>query len=347
MSPELVFALVVTGTIAWIAIPFIPAVWELMRPQDASPLNAVGQDSGLLTYFATSFASRMTTEGLLGTSVPRRLSDGSLVRVHNAVAPVAPTRQPITDIVVLMDDTPLPAGTSVAAECLARRTFHGGANSSYRAILGQRDVTLDPGSSVLRWVHANGRLEAATGTILMGRATSDREILLEAGVRFDRLDAPMVRVGGGGTLETPIMPMSSYTPFTPEHAIALGANYWRVRGDLVIPANSSLSGSLIVLGNVVVGEGARVQGSIKAHGTMHLKPGAVVMGSITARGRLVVEDGARLSGPVISETTVVIGAAVVGIASTRTTVAAPRVTLRPGATIYGAVMAADGGMSVK
>ena len=347
MTPALVFALLLLSTLAWISIPFIPAIMELVRPQDASPLNAVGQDSGLLTYFATSFAARMTTEGLLGTSVPPRLSDGSAVRVHNAMTPLAPARTPITDVVVLMDDTPIPAGTSVAVECLARRTFHGGANCNFRAILGQRDVKLGEGSTVLRWAHANGRLEAAAGTNLMGRATSDREILLEVGVFFDRLDAPMVRVGGGGTLETPIMPLTAYTPFTPPESISLGDGYWRVRGDLEIPAETSLGGSIIVIGNIIVNEGARIDGSIKAHGTIHVKTGAIIFGSLSARGRIVIEDGARLSGPIISETSIIVGAAVVGIASKRTTVTAPRVELRSGATVFGAVMAADGGESVK
>ena len=229
MSPDAVFALVLSGTVAWIAIPFIPALMELLRPKDAAPLNAVGQDAGSLTYFATSFTERVRSEGLLGTSVPPRLSDGSPVRVHNAMTPLTPSRDPITDVVVLMDDTPMMPGLVVATECLARRTFHGGTNCTYRAILGQRDVRLDEGSTVLRWVHANGRLEAAAGTRLMGRATSDREILLAVGVRFDRLDAPMVRVGGGGTLETPILPLSAFPPFVPERAIAFGAGYWRVR----------------------------------------------------------------------------------------------------------------------
>ena len=98
---------------------------------------------------------------------------------------------------------------------------------------------------------------------------------------------------------------------------------------------------------VVVGEGARVEGSIKAHGTMHVKSRAVVIGAVTARGRIVIEDGARLSGPVISETSIIIGASVVGVASKRTTVTAPRVELRKGATVYGAVMSADGGASVQ
>lgn len=346
MAPELVFTLVLVGTIGWIMIPFVPAMIELIRPKDASPLNAVGQDSGQLTYFATSFTERMKAEGLLGTSVPPKLSDGSRVRVHNAMQPLPIERDPISDVVVIMDDTPLVPGLAIATECLARRTFHGGANSSYRAILGQRDVQLGEGSTVLRWVHANGRLEAAKGTRLLGRATSDREILLETNVQFDRLDAPMVRVGGSGTLETPIMPLAAYTPFVPPNAIALAGGYWRVSGNLVIPGDTSVAGSIIVRGNVVVSEGARVEGSIKAHGTMHIKSRAVVMGSLSARERIVIEDGARLSGPVISEKSIIVGAAVVGIASKRTTVTAPRVELRSGATIYGAVMSADGGASV-
>ena len=48
----------------------------------------------------------------------------------------------------------------------------------------------------------------------------------------------------------------------------------------------------------------------------------------------------------MSKTLFIVGAAVIGIASKRTTVTAPRVELRTGATVYGAVMSADGGASV-
>ena len=44
---------------------------------------------------------------------------------------------------------------------------------------------------------------------------------------------------------------------------------------------------------------------------------------------------------------IIIGASVVGVGSQRTTVTAPRVELRSGATVYGAVMAADGGAAVR
>ena len=220
MSPETVFALLLLATIAWIAIPFIPALSELLRPRDAAPLASVGQDSGLLTYFATSFTERVTNEGLLGTTPPAWLSDGSAVRVHSAQTPIAPERGGTSDVVLVTDETPVPPGVNIAAELFAREVFRGGANGTYRAILGQRDVRLGAGSTVQRWVHANGSLAAATGTRLLGRATSDVSIVLEGGVQFDRLDAPVVRVGDGSA-ETQILPVSAYSPFLPGNAMVL------------------------------------------------------------------------------------------------------------------------------
>ena len=163
---------------------------------------------------------------------------------------------------------------------------------------------------------------------LSGRATSDREILLEIGVQFDRLDAPMVRVGGGGTMETPILPLTAYTQYTPPKAFHLARAIGVSLAISPFPPIHQLAGSIIVTGNLVVSEDARVEGSIKAHGTMHIKSRAVVMGSVSARERIVIEDGARLSGPMISEQSIIVGASVVGIASKRTTVTAPRVELR-------------------
>jgi hypothetical protein len=347
MSPQMVFTLLLVATIAWIAIPFLPALLELLRPRDAAPLTSVGQDSGLLTYFATSFTERVKNEGLLGTTPPAWLSDGSAVRVHSASTPLAAERGGTSDVVLVVDDTPVPAGVSIGAELFARQGFHGGANSTYRAILGQRDVRLGAGSTVQRWVHASGRLMAAAGTRLIGRATADVAIVLESGVQFDRLDAPVVRVGEAseGASEMPVLPVAAYTPFLPSNALVLGPGYWRVAGDFVVPAGASLVGSVIALGNVIVSEGARVEGSIKARGTLQVRARAVVVGALAARGRITIGNGAQVSGPVIAETSVAVGAATVGSAGTRTTVTAPQVELRNGATVYGAVMSADGGES--
>jgi predicted acyltransferase (DUF342 family) len=346
MSPDVVFALLMVAFVGWIAIPLVPAILELVRPRDAAPLNAVGNDSGQLTYFATSFLRRVTEEGLLGTMVPPKLSDGSVVRVHAAATPLGAPGSAVRDLSVLFDDTPLPDNLDLESECFARMTVRTGRGVTFRALLGQRDIVLGPESTVLRWVHARGLLQVATGSALLGRATAERGIVLASGVRFDRLEADVVRVDGAEPTEVQVMPTAAYQPFVPQKALLMAPQYWRVDGDVTIPPGSAVLGSLIVRGNLIIGQGSRVQGSIKARGEMRIMSGCTLVGAVSARGRVVIDAGSRISGPVISETEIILDNAIVGVASKRTTITAPRVVMAPGATVYGAVMAADGGYTV-
>ncbi len=345
-SPNMAFALLVLGLLTWMAVPLLPALMELLRPRDAAPLDAVGNDAGNLTYFAESFTARATREGLLGTSVPPRLSDGTDVRTHSKGQPLPSQRAAFQEFVVLMDSEPLPAGVELSSECLARLTVHGSPGVTYRALLGQRDISLGPKSLVQRWVHARGRLEVADDCQLWGRATADRQIVLGMNVVFERIEADIIRVTDVETTEPPILPTGAYERFVPKKARELGPAYWRVADSVSIPAGNILVGSLIATGNIVVNDGARITGSIKAHGEVVVRNGAVIVGSISARDRVTIERGARVSGPVISETAVVVEAAVVGGPGTRTTVTAPVIRLLPGATVYGAVMAAADGRTV-
>ena len=345
-SPTMMFFLLLLTMLAWMAIPLIPAFMELMRPRDAAPLDAVGNDAGNLTYFAESFTARATREGLLGTMVPPRLSDGTTVRTHSVGQPLPAQRKAFEEFIVLMDSEPLPEGTELASECLARLTVRGSARVTYRALLGQRDVYLGPQSVVQRWVHARGRLEVADNSRLWGRATAERQIVLGTNVAFDRLESDVIRVTDVETAEAPVLPTGAYERFVPKKARELGPAYWRVEGGVSIPAGSVLIGSLIATGSIVVNDGARITGSIKAHGEVIVRNGAVVVGSVAARDRVTIERGARVSGPIISEAAVVVEAAVVGGSGKRTTVTAPIVRLLPGATVYGAVMAAADGLTV-
>jgi predicted acyltransferase (DUF342 family) len=345
-SPALAFALLLAGLLFWLALPIIPAMMELIWPRDAVPLNAVGNDAGNLTYFAESFTARAHREGLLGTMVPPRLTDGSPVIAHSQAQPLPSGRKAVKDLVVLMDAEPVPAGTEFSSECLARLTLRGSENVTYRALLGQRDVLLGARSTVLRWVHARGRLEVAEGCRLLGRATADRSIVLAPGVAFDRLESDVVRVGGAETVDAPILPTGAYEMFVPKKATMLGTHYWRTQENLLVPAGAALIGSAISTAAIVVDQGARVTGSLKAHGDLRICAGSVVVGSVAARGRITIERGAKVSGPIISETGIVVEAAVIGGPGKRTTITAPAVRLYSGATVYGAIMAGDDGLTL-
>lgn len=346
-NPILAFSVLLLALFVWMAIPLVPAFRELMSPRDAAPLEAVGNDAGNLTYFAESFTNRVMREGLMGTMVPPRLSDGTPVRAHTAAQPLGRQRQPFDEIVVFMDNEPVPDDITLGAEALARLTLRGGRNVTYRALLGQRDISLGSGSTVLRWVHSRGLLQVGDGSRLFGRATADREIILGEGVTFDRLEATVVRVSDTETPEPAPSATSEYEVFQlPSDSIELGPRYWRTERDLLVPPYSALLGTAITTGSIIVNSGARVAGSLKAHGEIIIRGGAIVQGSITAWDRIVIEAGARVSGPVISEKMVEVQAAIVGAANRRTTVTAPVIHLRPGATIYGAVMAGDEGRTL-
>ncbi len=344
MTPIAAFALLLTALLVWLAIPLLPALLELLWPRDAQPLNAVGNDAGNLTYFAESFTARANREGLLGTMVPPRLTDGSTVLAHSQAQPIA--KKTVKDLVVLMDTEPVPAGTEFSSECLARLTLRGSERVTYRALLGQRDVLLGARSTVLRWVHARGRLEVAEGCSLLGRATADRSIVLAPNVAFERLESDVVRVSGQEAVEAPVLPTGAYEMFVPQKATSLGTHYWRTNENLLVPAGAALIGSVISTAAIVVDQGARVTGSLKAHGDLRICAGAVVVGSIAARGRITVERGAKVSGPLISETAVVVESAIIGGPGKRTTITAPIIRLYPGATVYGAVMAGEDGLTL-
>jgi predicted acyltransferase (DUF342 family) len=346
-NPILTFTLLLLALAAWMTIPLVPAFRELMSPRDAAPLEAVGNDAGNLTYFAESFTNRVTREGLLGTMVPPRLTDGTPVRAHTAAQPLVRQRAPIEEIVVFMDNEPVPDDITLASEALARLTLRSGRNVTFRALLGQRDVVLGENTTVLRWVHARGLLRVGDKSKLFGRATADREIILGDKVTFDRLEATVVRVSDTETPEPAAAPTSEYEVFQlPKDAIEMGPRYWKTERDLLIPPESALLGTAITTGSIIINSGARVAGSLKAHGEIIVRSGAIVQGSITAWDRIVIEAGARVSGPVISERLVEVQAAVIGAANRRTTITAPIVLLHPGATIYGAVMAGDEGRTV-
>lgn len=345
-SPETVFALVLLGFVGWLSLPLIPAFVELLYPKDAAPLNAVGNDAGNLTFFAESFTTRATREGLLGTMVPPRLSDGSPVRTHSQGQPLPVQRKAFSEFIVLMDSEPVPDGVEFSNECLARLTVRSGANVTYRALLGQRDILLGTKSTVLRWVHARGRLEVAGGSRLLGRATAERAIVLEPNVIFERMEAGVIRVSGLEAIEAPVLPTGAYERFVPPYGKQVGPAYWRIDGGLPISSGSAFLGSAIATGAIVVNDGARVTGSLKAHEEVIIRSGAVVTGSIASRKRITIERGAKVSGPIISEESIVVEAAVVGSSTTPTTITAPIIRLLPGATIYGAVMAREDGLSI-
>ncbi len=369
---------------AWFLLPLLPALRELLAPTDAEPLTAVGQDAGDLTVFADGFrdylARRLPPVQRRDTAAAVGAGDGAGDEAAAggtalAVAPAEPPR-----VGTLLDGTPfvqltgnadvlrevaladgsfprvviaegemtLPGGETFPLEFLSRGPLRAGSGTIFRALLGEDDLTLGPGSEVLRWVHADGTLRLAAGCTVHGRASATRSILLGPDVAFSRIRAAHIAAvddvalnDAAALLDDPptLPPVISGTAKLPAGTLR-ERGYTRVPGDLSIPAGATVTGALVVEGRLTLGEGARVGGSVKAHGACALANDAVIDGTLVSRQGVTLGARCFVRGAIAAEGDVVVGnGSWVGAPTTPASIAAERVTIRSGAQVFGAISA--------
>ncbi len=361
------FAILLLTTLAWLALPFIPALSELLRPRDATPLEHVGRDAGALTHFADGFRRYLgemeltdAFEETAGGEEPLvQLRDRTPVRVvRNDVAINAMLRVPgtprtgdsephaLADLLVVDAPLTLPADMAYEREVYARGDVIGGARSVYRALLADGSATIGAESVVMRWAHADAVLTVSDGTTLTGRATANDELRLGRGVRFQRMLAARIVVGlEARDFTAPFVAEATQTtPWLPDNGTRMASDTLRIAGDVVMPAGAYASGHLVITGSLVIGEGSRIDGSIKVHGSMTLGARCIVTGTLAARDAVHIGAECRIGGPVIAEREIAIGRDTwLGQPTRPTTVTAPVIVLAQGVTVFGAVQAREEG----
>ena len=345
MNSTVAFLGVLLGTLAWIALPLVPALRELMSPRDAGPLDAVGQDSGDLTFFADSFRQFVHSGGHASVANGAALPNGrTIVRVGAGTEPRA--IDPQCGLVVADPDTALAEQLACPVEVYGVGNLTLGTGSTVRAVLAEGQLTIAPHTSVMRWVHGERALAVGDDVKLLGRATSRGAVALGRGVLFDRILAPYIIVGEAtvapATLSRDAWELEDSRPvFQLERASAvLASQHWLVDENLVIPDGHVFRGTLVVRGSLRIGAGCEIRGSVKAHRTLTLGTGAVVTGTAACRHDIVVGEDARVHGPVISEGTVQLAArARIGLPSMPASVSAERITLASGVEVFGSLSA--------
>jgi cytoskeletal protein CcmA (bactofilin family) len=357
MMPELAFMLLLAGAVLWLLLPLVPALRELMRPTDANPLTQVGHDSGDLAVFAEGFRRYVSQQlpapdTAAGSSGAGALRDGTpfvrLDGVPQRLRDLADTRGAVRHVVVAEHATSLPGGETFLNELHAHGPFLGGPDAVYRALLAEQDAELGAGSRVLRWAHAEGDLAVGDGTTLEGRASAAGEIRLGRGVAFARLRGARIVVGDAVVpepVELPPVFESTVKLTTDAHRYR---GFVRVTGDLTIPDDGVLLGSLVVTGTLRLGARARIGGSVKVHGDCHAGAGSAIDGALVARGRIVLGAAARANGPVIAEGALEMREdAAVGRADLPGSIVAATILLQRGAQVFGAVSAREGGTTAE
>jgi len=351
MNPVLATVLLVLLAGILFTLPLLPALTELRLKRDAQPLNVIQQHAGDIRHFSYGFrsyiadlleplrecvASGTTAHGampggdqylLLG-----RADDTRLVSTSGRTA----TCQ---SVVAAGMDVVLPEGITFAKEIYAVGEITGGAESVFRAVLGEKDIHLGRASTVIRWAHAVGAFRAERDCDLYGRISSDREIQLESGCAFQRLNAPRIVFGRSETEEINLGAETAPT--------SLPGGRWLVDEDLEIQAGEIVSASIVTRGRLHIGAGARVLGSVKSHGHVALEAGVHVEGSLISASTMHIGPHCRITGPVIAERGIAIETGTrCGSLWAPTTVSSPTIEIADGVTVFGTIWARTEGHAV-
>ena len=241
-------------------LPLVPTLIELRLKRDGQPLNVIQDHAGEIRHFSYGFrryianileplqecvASGTTATGtmpdghhylLLGrTDDARLVSDGGKTVTCRSVVGAG------TDVV-------FPDGITFAEEVYAAGGLTGGQKNTFRAVLGEKDIELGLASTVIRWAHAVGAFRAERDCDLYGRISSDREIQLETGCAFQRLNAPRIALGRADTEASGNAEETAPIP-TP-----VGRRL--IDEDLEIQAGEVVAANIVTRGKIRVGAGA-------------------------------------------------------------------------------------------
>ena len=331
-----VFLSAATGTM--LALPLVPSLAELHRRRDASPLPT-RSDDGKIENFAQSMREYLAPLTSLEDAVSCRLRDGIEGRVLRMedipTLGNTPTEAPVFGPKSLV--FPLPVCFS--RELWVRGNLQVANDSLLRAVLVEGDATLGERTSIARWIHVTGDLEAGDEAQLFGRASAMGTMTLRQGCIFERLRASTIYAGVQGKRAYDSSPVWRGTSL-----IDLRLGRVRANGDFHLRDSDAFQGHIVAVGKVTIAENVLVIGSVKARTEVEIGSDTHLEGTIVGRGRVSIAKRCYVKGPVLSEEEVVIGAGTqIGTPASPTTVSAPRIRIAAGAVVCGSIWARETG----
>jgi cytoskeletal protein CcmA (bactofilin family) len=355
MSAAIITLAVVALTLVWFGLPLIPTIIEVRKRTEARPLAVDRENDGEVRHFARRFkayiesnfqepalAERLNQgtawEGYFNDRTPYQIIEKSgeaFLRMARTVASI-PALAIFSGAISLPDRLKFPFGL------YASEDIETGANAVVRSVYGKSNVRLKEGTSVLRWIHAEGDLSISSGCAIYGRASSDRNMQVGPGVEFERLHATRLMFG----IPVPAQPAAT-APFPAAfkpNAKPMSGDCFSVDGDLEVPPNTLLRGNFVVLGNIKLGRRSRIEGSLKSHEDFQTESGVIIEGSVVSGRDLDIGAGCQIYGPAVARRRLRIReGAQIGSDLHPTSAIAPSIIVDRGVLVYGTVWARESG----
>ena len=175
-------------------------------------------------------------------------------------------------------------------------------NTRFRALCGEKNVTLAPGCQCLRWVDGMENVTVSSDCDLGLSASAGKLLTLRSRTRFQRLYAPEIRLA-----------LSPETPAPEVPRVLPEKRHMEILYDLRSASENQadeqghIKASLITRHNLRILENLTVEGDISGDWGVRVMAGAVVYGNIFAGADVLLEEGARVYGNIFSQGSIRLG----------------------------------------
>lgn len=344
-------------TAVMVVLPITPALYELWKRGDASPLPTSRHD-GRIANFAEVFQTRLEPlrPKLERCRAEREVARTSLAGMEILIVGAEkfefnPEQTQGISSLMFGGAAQIPAGRVVEADVYADGPIELGEGAALRAGLGRDDIILGKNSSVLRWLHGDGNVYLRPGSAVYGRLSAGQSIRLEHGCAFQHMHAPQILTIDSddrralATADRHVCQTRKDSLEDPENAelgdvFTLSRPRMRVEGDFVLPPGETLNANVIATGELHIGRGARLLGSAKSYKDTVIDEDACVHGSIVCGGTVWLGPRTFATGPVMAESDVLIAhGARVGEPDAPTTISSSGANIAAGCQLHGTVWA--------
>ncbi|MGH2819190.1 MAG: hypothetical protein ACRDJ5_00905, partial [Actinomycetota bacterium] len=254
-------------------------------------------------HFAQAFRALLDphieeTEGPLPVRREIRLRRPEVLEVHEVLA--LADGESRTSIQASLGDAEIGAGVRLG-ELHIRGAARIGSSARLRGLACDGELELGSGSSIDRWVDAEGDAFIGSDCDLGVSASSAGVLRLGPGCVFQRLwGAPISTADFAepGTLGSEPLPV--------EHPSLEDSVVWGRRW-MSLPVGTLLQRDLVIHGDLHIARDCVIEGSIKAHGSIFMAEGVKVGGSVISRRRIHLSGGTEIEGNVFAERDLFIG----------------------------------------
>ncbi|MFN3479041.1 MAG: hypothetical protein ACK415_01535 [Thermodesulfovibrionales bacterium] len=274
-------------------IPFIPAIIELLRPKDASPLFIPMDYSKDPRYFGRSFRNILGNAITADTGAGIRevtLSRNEKVEIVNSKR--IGKGENVNHILYIIGDLVSENEARFNKEVYVKGNALIGSKNVLRAIACEGGLSLSREVNIVRWADAEGRIEVYDGCDLGINTSSGDELRIGRGCKFKRLyGLPVITYG---------MSNNNQGLCTDKGDISCDTRIV-TKDHMIVPPFSRVEKDLIVKKDLRVKKGCVLIGSIKTYGNLIIEGNVNIFGNIFSEGDIEIWEGSAVLGDVFSQ----------------------------------------------